>query len=441
MKLNSIKIDSLFGMFNYNLQFGEDSHYMILTSPNGYGKTTILNIINALAKTDLYYFYWLNFRTITLSLADGAKLVVDSEDVVPKSEGGEERPDVPAESSREVSFLWIDTLGGQSRFVINEKLINKAVRSIGYYEGRLVSGIYPFSKEFREFVRRNPKMLDLMAREQNNNAFFLQVKSINTVFIEAQRIFNANGPSEQRNYSIHAERLTSLPNYTINEVADRIKQILRQARYQYLEYTQNKSNQLIYRLLSDNYDILSRDEYQLVRKELLAKTQELKEYGLIDEVDIPEYDEAHAKELSAHIKETKEKFSRLDDVYAKVKLFSDLIGKKHFTAKTIAFSREKGLLAVANDQKWLDLSDLSSGEQNVIVMLYYLVFEYNNNKLLLIDEPEISLHVAWQYQYIEELEEILELNDGQAIIATHSPQIIGERWDKCIDLTEQEYYE
>ena len=441
MKLNSIKIDGLFGMFNYNLRFGEDSHYMILTSPNGYGKTTILNIINALAKTDLYYFYWLNFRIITLSFTDGAKLVVDSEDVVPKSEGGEERPDVPTESSREVSFLWIDTLGGQSRFVINEKLINKAVRSIGYYEGRHVSGIYPFSKEFREFVRRNPKMLDLMAREQNNNAFFLQVKSINTVFIEAQRIFNANVPSEQRNYSINAERPTSLPNYTINEVADRIKQILRRARYQYLEYTQNKSNQLIYRLLSDNYDLLSRDEYQLVRKKLLDKTQELKEYGLIDEVDIPEYDEAHAKELSAHIKETKEKFSRLDDVYAKVKLFSDLIGKKHFTAKTIAFSREKGLLAVANDQKWLDLSDLSSGEQNVIVMLYYLVFEYNKNKLLLIDEPEISLHVAWQYQYIEELEEILELNDGQAIIATHSPQIIGERWDKCIDLTEQEGYE
>lgn len=441
MKLKSIKIAGLFGMYDYNLQFAEDSHYMILTSPNGYGKTTILNIINALAKTDLYYFYWLNFRTITLSFTDGAMLIVDSVDVVPKAEGGEERPDVPAESSREASFLWIDTLGGQSRFVINEKHINKAFRSIGYYEGRHVSGIYPFSKEFREFVRRTPKMLDIIAREQNNNAFFLQVKSINTVFIEAQRIFNANVPSDQRNYSIHAERSTSLPNYTIDEVADRIKHILKRARYQYLEYTQDKSNQLIYRLLSDNYDKLTRDEYQLVRKSLLDKAQELKEYGLIDEVDIPEFDEAHANELSAHIEETKEKFSRLDDVYDKVKLFSDLIGKKHFTAKTIAFSREKGLLALANDKKWLDLSDLSSGEQNVIVMLYYLVFEYNKNKLLLIDEPEISLHVAWQYQYIEELEEILKLNNGQAIIATHSPQIIGERWDKCIDLTEQEGYE
>ncbi|MBE6324104.1 MAG: hypothetical protein E7074_03890 [Bacteroidales bacterium] len=441
MTLKSIKIAGLFGMYDYNLQFGEDSHYMILTSPNGYGKTTILNIINALAKTDLYYFYWLNFRSVELSFTEGALLIIESANVSSEGDDGSQLPDVPAEKSREVSFNWIDTLGAQSRFVINEKLINKAVRSIGYYEGRHVSGIYPFSKEFREFVRQNPKMLDLMAREQNNNAFFLQVKSINTVFIGAQRIFNANVPSDRSNYSIHAERSTSLPNYTIDEVAERIKQILRRARYQYLEYTQDKSNQLIYRLLSDNYDVLSRDKYQSVRKELLEKAKELKAYGLIDEVDLPEYDEAHTKELSAHIKETQEKFSRLDDVYGKVKLFSDLIGKKHFTAKTIVFSREKGLLAVAKDQKWLDLSDLSSGEQNIIVMLYYLVFEYNKNKLLLIDEPEISLHVAWQYQYIEELEEILELNDGQAIIATHSPQIIGERWDKCIDLTEQESYE
>lgn len=39
-------------MYDYNLQFADGSRYMILTSPNGYGKTTILNIINSLAKTD-----------------------------------------------------------------------------------------------------------------------------------------------------------------------------------------------------------------------------------------------------------------------------------------------------------------------------------------------------------------------------------------------------
>lgn len=441
MKLKNIKIKGLFGMYDYNLQFADGSRYMILTSPNGYGKTTILNIINSLAKTDLYYFFWLNFHSISLSFVGGAELMVETVDIIPEMEEGKENPDIPATSSREVSFLWSDTNGGKSRFVINERLITKAFRSIGYYEGRRPNGYYPYSKEFREFVRNNPKMLDLMAREQNSNAFFLQIKSINTVFIEAQRVFATPLTAEQRNIAVHSDRPSLLPNYTIDDVAERIKKNLMRARIKYLEYAQDKGNQLIYRLLANKYKELSNEEYTNLRLELLVKTQELKQYGLIDEADIPEFDEAHAKELSAHISETQDKLGKLDDIYGKVKLFSDLLEKKEFTAKAISVSREKGLRVVASDQKWLELSDLSSGEQNIIIMLYYLVFEYNKNKLLLVDEPEISLHVAWQYQYIDELEDILKINDGQAIIATHSPQIIGERWDKCCDLTEQEGHE
>lgn len=441
MKLKNIKINGLFGMYDYDLHFSESNHYIILTSPNGYGKTTILNIINSLAKSDLYFFYWLNFSTIELNFVDGEVLSVESINIIPETKEGNERQDVPVEYNREVVFLWIDSNGDKSRFIINDKLISKAFRSIGYYEGKRVNGIYPFSKEFREFVRQNPRMLDLMAREQNNSAFFLQVRNINTVFIEAQRIFTAPILSEQSNFSVHSDRNSSMPQYTINEVAEKIKKTLSQARYLYLEYSQKKGNQLISRLLSDDYDILTCEEYQKLRSELLIKANELKQYGLIDDVYIPEYNSDHEKELSVNITEIRDNFCQLDDVYAKVKLFSNLINRKHFTAKAISFSREKGLRAMAYDQKWLELSDLSSGEQNVIIMLYYLVFEYNKNKILLIDEPEISLHVAWQYQYIDELEEIMNVNDGQAIIATHSPQIIGERWDCCIDLTEQERHE
>lgn len=105
-------------MYDYNLQFADGSRYMILTSPNGYGKTTILNIINSLAKTDLYYFFWLNFRSISLSFVGGAELMVETVDIIPEMEEGKKNSDIPATSSREFSFLWSDTNGGKSRFVI-----------------------------------------------------------------------------------------------------------------------------------------------------------------------------------------------------------------------------------------------------------------------------------------------------------------------------------
>ena len=56
--LNSIYIEDLYGLYNYTLNFtqGEDKQLKIITGPNGYGKTTILQLIYALLckDTDLF---------------------------------------------------------------------------------------------------------------------------------------------------------------------------------------------------------------------------------------------------------------------------------------------------------------------------------------------------------------------------------------------------
>lgn len=87
--------------------------------------------------------------------------------------------------------------------------------------------------------------------------------------------------------------------------------------------------------------------------------------------------------------------------------------------------------------KPIDIDCLSSGEQNEIILLYNFIFQISSNSILLIDEPENSLHVEWQSVFYEELEEICNMNNIQVIVATHSPQIIGERWEQCIDLFDQ----
>ena len=72
-----------------------------------------------------------------------------------------------------------------------------------------------------------------------------------------------------------------------------------------------------------------------------------------------------------------------------------------------------------------------------MVLFYKLIFESDVN-LLLIDEPEISLHIAWQKELMNDFKEVINLNKGmQMIIATHSPQIISDNWDLQIDLGEQ----
>ena len=82
----------------------------------------------------------------------------------------------------------------------------------------------------------------------------------------------------------------------------------------------------------------------------------------------------------------------------------------------------------------MELSKLSSGEQEILVLYYKLIFE-SDVDLLMIDEPEISLHIAWQKNILKDLKEIVKLNNKlNIIIATHSPQIISDNWDLQIDL-------
>ena len=73
--------------------------------------------------------------------------------------------------------------------------------------------------------------------------------------------------------------------------------------------------------------------------------------------------------------------------------------------------------------KEFDISGLSSGEKQLFLRALSLKFLNVNNSIILIDEPEISLHPRWQRKIINVYENIGKNN--QLIIATHSPHIIG----------------
>ncbi|MFM6158766.1 MAG: AAA family ATPase, partial [Sphaerospermopsis kisseleviana] len=56
------------------------------------------------------------------------------------------------------------------------------------------------------------------------------------------------------------------------------------------------------------------------------------------------------------------------------------------------------------------------------------------NSLILIDEPELSLHVEWQVNFLKYLKEITEIANIDILLATHSPGIIHDRWDLTVEL-------
>lgn len=90
---------------------------------------------------------------------------------------------------------------------------------------------------------------------------------------------------------------------------------------------------------------------------------------------------------------------------------------------------------------WIRFGDLSSGEQNLLSVGAKLIAYSKPGCLVVIDEPEVSLNVAWQQHYIELILKSLAHAPGSHIlIATHSPHLISSLPDEgaSIVLAEKE---
>ena len=81
-------------------------------------------------------------------------------------------------------------------------------------------------------------------------------------------------------------------------------------------------------------------------------------------------------------------------------------------------------------EEQIRLDQLSSGEKQILLILTTVFLQNEQPCVLLMDEPEISLHISWQDRLISM---IRELNPNcQLILTTHSPNIFADGWEDKI---------
>lgn len=77
-----------------------------------------------------------------------------------------------------------------------------------------------------------------------------------------------------------------------------------------------------------------------------------------------------------------------------------------------------------------DVKFLSSGEQQILILFSYIAFNSGDGRIFIIDEPELSLHVKWQEDFLDYLEKITP-QGTQLILATHSPILASKKRNKA----------
>jgi predicted ATP-binding protein involved in virulence len=120
---------------------------------------------------------------------------------------------------------------------------------------------------------------------------------------------------------------------------------------------------------------------------------------------------------------------KADKTFEPINKFLGIINSFFKDTQKKLFIDEVGRLFISKPSgRNLTVDELSSGERQLVILFANVIFNKyknkNNSEILIIDEPEISLHIRWQEKFIDSLFEAS--NNTQFIIATHSPDIIGD---------------
>lgn len=117
-------------------------------------------------------------------------------------------------------------------------------------------------------------------------------------------------------------------------------------------------------------------------------------------------------------------------IYAHNDMFIEIVNEAFKrTNKTVDTTKSK-LQFKIGDQLLEINKRLSSGEKQFIIVMLTILLQRNQESILIMDEPEISMHLDWQRNLIQNIQ---KLNPNcQIILATHSPGIIMDGWEQLV---------
>ncbi|HPS92194.1 MAG TPA: AAA family ATPase [Methanothrix sp.] len=442
MRIKKINVQGLFGIFDHNVPLNLADRLTIIHGPNGFGKTILLSMINSLFNTDYASLRRTPFRKLSIHFDDGGLLQVNKSfqpDLFGKPIYKEEN---------DISLVYSNANNKFKPYLIEPVKLSAFPSEIRDFLSNEIPGLdkidsdtwiyYPSGEKLSLeaiIYRFKDKFPPGLIKIDDEPQWLKNIKqSIQVRFIETQRLFAFYDLRRKRRYNRRSFLIRSVLNYS-----EELAYLIQMKLAIYAELSQSLDRTFPIRLIKgDESAKLNSDELKIKLNELEKKRSKLRSVGLLDKNEeisfenVKNLEEHNASALSIYVNDVETKLSVFEDLTNKIDLLANIINKK-FLYKVMSISKMDGFIFEANGEK-LSPSSLSSGEQHELVMLYELLFKLPPNSLVLIDEPELSLHVFWQQQFLKDLQRISKISTFDAIIATHSPQIIHDRWDLTVEL-------
>lgn len=434
VRVKSIHVKGLFGIYKHDVVLNESERMTVVHGPNGVGKTVLFKLAQDLlagSGVDLLKYPFDEFRVeFTNDAIVTAKSIEKNSAIeVSSHQNGKSTPPVKVDEKsfnklahRLEQRLPIHQIGGDLWFnpETDEKLNSFEVVSLygggidGEFDGLVEGSLHKWRKSLSYIPRIH--------------------------MIEAQRLIRLRRVTA-RTYRGGEEQAV---RDTVMEYSQQLKQKINITLAEYGKQAQKLDQTFPQRLLQQGGTPADATQIKNDLQAIESKQKTYQQLGLIDEALSPvhglnqlESDPVKLAAMTVYVTDMKAKLDVLDYLAQRVSLLLGQINEK-FTDKKLHIDAQHELAIRTSHGDAIPVSALSSGEQHQIVLAYDMLFRIEANSLVMIDEPELSLHVNWQERFLSDLESVIGVANFDALIATHSPYIINGRNELMVSLSAKE---
>jgi len=433
LKLETIEVTGLFGSRDYRIPLNE-RRPTILTGRNGTGKSTILRLVNAVAEADVISLVDPPLSSFRLHFANAPSFSLFRQH---------------GESVR-VSWNGAEaSLGEPSMLEDLPSFAVSLVRETGYRPQQVLELLqegspYSFGVPIDEWVQAR-NILQHFSRK-GSLAFEVPdlmselARKFHALYVTDQRLVAEDRPETAIPGSREAGRPTRRRSrmLAIEVASSAIADEIRRADSLYARTAQEEERSFPNRVLKSMLEgrAVSDDDLGALIESVDRKREQSRIVGLLDrdqrtspELPSDQLTEPHVRAVMATIlRSSLKNMSVLDDLANRLTAYKQFLDRR-FSPKQIVLDRSDGIKIQVpwrfGQSRFIKPGLLSSGEQQLAVLAYEILFRAGANTLMIIDEPEISLHLIWQDSLVSELSELAKLRGANFLMATHSPAIVA----------------
>jgi predicted ATP-binding protein involved in virulence len=440
MKPIHFTIDGLFGR-SEQVGIRLSEKVQIIYGVNGSGKTTVLKLLHAMLSGRIYEIRNIAFSQLTLSLDNGKSIVAKRTEKRKPPKGRVDRKHYALQISlRDKAGKDEHSSKIDDEVELSERVPLQAIEHeipelsrIGSREW--VDSITGDYLTIGDVIERYSVRLPWLQPSTEIGWYRKIIKGCPVKFIQTQRLMTLKADAS-KNYPRRSIRYEN----TVIEYSEKLRMLIRDQLSESMQMAQTLDSTYPQRLLqgqtnkrlSDNRLKNLLDDTERLAEKLRAV--DLLSKGGNVEIALESISDENRRAIALYLSDTIKKYEAIEPFADKLLLFLDIVNNKFEPRKSVQIGGREGIRIGLSDGGTIHPRLLSSGEQHEIVLLFDLIFFSEPGTLVLIDEPEISLHIDWQKKFLSDLEAIGAATGLKFVLATHSPAIIGSRIDICEEI-------